>query len=393
MPGFCSLLSTDQAWMQFVCSNHLSFLSHVYATLVYRDIDEGLLYDSCLTVFAKTKVLRLISNRLDTENSTVLCILHLIISEMGSVDEDVFSVHQQGLATCLKSQQERLSSSVARFMTLYVFLPSKEASANTSRVMLTCAISRNQAESAEFTPWCPVEPLPNNSMAISPLSSPSKQTAHMYRVCSVGTAGIILEIQTCTDLFLARWSYAGEGRRVSSGQLANCDSQLQVIYSRLLSLPSAETDMAPDWIYESCRIAALIYCQSMVHGTSLANSASTAHATTVRPSSRSVTLLSALHSALEKTDTRSCWGPDLSGVFLWVTLIGSSASWMLARLKPKDHSQTATWPAKVFSLYAMRAAAFGPFDRADTTIYALRKFLKVRHWVSVKAGSLAVLQQ
>ena len=107
--------------MQYICGNHLSFLSHVYATLVYRDIDEGLMDDSCLTVLAKTKVLRIISNRLDTEDATIICILHLIISEIGSVDEDVLSVHQHGLATCLRSQQERLSSSVARFMTLYVF--------------------------------------------------------------------------------------------------------------------------------------------------------------------------------------------------------------------------------------------------------------------------------
>lgn len=106
--------------MQYICNNHLSFIRHVYATLVYRDIDEGLLYDSCLTVFAKTKVLQLISNRLDTQNATIVCILHLIISEVGSIDEDVFSVHQDGLATCLRSQREALDSSVARFMTLYV---------------------------------------------------------------------------------------------------------------------------------------------------------------------------------------------------------------------------------------------------------------------------------
>ena len=115
------LTPIDQAWMQHICDNHLSFLSHVYTTLVYRDIDDGLQYDSCLTVFAKTKVFRLISNRLVSENATIVCILHLIISEMGSIDEDVLSVHQDGLATCLRSQREGLSSNVARFMTLYVF--------------------------------------------------------------------------------------------------------------------------------------------------------------------------------------------------------------------------------------------------------------------------------
>lgn len=258
--------------------------------------------------------------------------------------------------------------------------------------MLTAAISRNQSESAEFTPWSPVEPLLNSGIPISPLSPPIKQTAHLYANCSVGTAGIILEIQKCTDIFLARWNQASNGHRISSGQLANCDSQLHVIYSRLASLPSTENDISPDWIYESCRIAALIYCQSLVHGTSLANSASAMHTATDRSGSRSGTVLSALHEALDKTDTRRCWGPDLSGVFLWVTLIGASASWDLARLQPVENPQTTTWAAKCFSLYAMRAAVSGPFDRSDATILALRTFLKVRHWVAVKTGSLAALR-
>lgn len=105
--------------MRYVCDSHLSFLSHVYATLVYHDIDEGLLYDSRLTVFAKTKILRLISSRLDTDNATIICILHLIISEIGSVNDGVFSVHRDGLATCLRSHRGGLNPGVARFMTLY----------------------------------------------------------------------------------------------------------------------------------------------------------------------------------------------------------------------------------------------------------------------------------
>jgi hypothetical protein len=104
--------------MRSVCDNHLSFLSHVYTTLVYQDIDEGLLYDSDLTVFAKTMIIRLISSRLDTDDATIICILHLLISEIGGTDEDVFNVHQDGLMTCLRNQQGGVNPSLARSMTL-----------------------------------------------------------------------------------------------------------------------------------------------------------------------------------------------------------------------------------------------------------------------------------
>ena len=112
------LTKVDQAWMQYVCGNHLSFLSHVHATLVYQDLDEGLLYESDLTVYAKTKVLGLFRGPLNTDDTTIISILYMLISEIGSPDEDAFSVHQDGLVTCLRNQQDALGPNIATFMTL-----------------------------------------------------------------------------------------------------------------------------------------------------------------------------------------------------------------------------------------------------------------------------------
>ncbi|KAG9185822.1 hypothetical protein G6011_07153 [Alternaria panax] len=361
----------DQAWMQYVCSNHLSFLSHVHATLVYQDLDEGLLYDSDLTVYAKTRVLGLFRGRLDTDDATIISILHMLISEIGSPEEDAFSVHQDGLVTCLRNKQDRLGPNIATFMTL---------------IMLTFAICRGQDVPIELTPRVSSEVWLDHNGPVSPLLAPQEQMPSLYRVCSAATTDIIWKMQRCTCTFLARWNHKGEPYMISSGQLASCDAELQNIYSDLLLLPSAEDDHSLDWVYESCRIAALIYCRSIVYGATLAESANIMHARISGSSVESVTLLSALHSAIGRTKAQTCWDFELSGAFLWVALVGAAASQSPPHPSSEETLQASAWMRKCFALYAVRAAVSVPFDYADATIHALRTMLQVQRFIAIRKG-------
>jgi hypothetical protein len=243
------------------------------------------------------------------------------------------------------------------------------------RVMLTLAISRGQDESTELTPRRPSQVLAGDNGPISPLSAPFECTPILNSIISSATSNIILKIQQCTHILLARSNQTRNMHTISSGQLAH-NAQLQTIYSSLLNLPSAAQDPTPDWIYESCRLAALLYCQPMLHSatTTLVDSA---HNPNNNNNHLHTTLLTALHAALGHTDTQRCWGTHLSGIFLWVSLVGAAAS---ARCMQNSTGSIPpwSWMRKCFALYAVRAAVSVPFQSADYTIVALRIMLRVQ---------------
>jgi hypothetical protein len=90
--------------MEVVCSTPTSFLSNVTANCVYKDVIEGLLEDSPLTIAAKGKVLPMIRDactfheaRSSSDDLTTLSILHLLISEIGGAAEEVLDFHLSAL--------------------------------------------------------------------------------------------------------------------------------------------------------------------------------------------------------------------------------------------------------------------------------------------------------
>jgi len=231
-----------------------------------------------------------------------------------------------------------------------------------------------------FAPSCLPSITSTHPLPVSPLYPLDEDISGIDGTCSNATYAILRDMHELTKAFLARWNYIGGPCPRSSD--TGFAEDMEKIHKRLLNRPSFRDDVKQHWIYESCRLAALIYCRSILHGMPLADSANAAHAESpAGTNSSKLTIKGALRHALESTDRWNHWG-NMSGVFLWVCLIGGAGS-------IQDRSQEARIN-KCFALYAMQCAIVNTSKHANAMIESQRTMLWVQHLTNLKCGILSL---
>jgi hypothetical protein len=127
------------------------------------------------------------------------------------------------------------------------------------------------------------------------------------RYCHEGTLCILRATKRLIGTTLATDTTLGEEREADLGRYETAKSGLTI----LLSATSSRGSMHGDYVYECCRLAAVMMMRAID--------------TTTPFRDLHTDMVSELKAAMQKTDIGNTWG-QMSGVLFWIALVGSSAA-------------------------------------------------------------------
>lgn len=242
----------------------------------------------------------------------------------------------------------------------------------------------------------------------SPLYCPREQmhTVMSDPGCSADTYELLCDVRELTDLFLA---YSSNLTSIYDGEVEfdkTCLRDLSIDYdvkvaqirTRLASRPSACTIGLPttnDWIYESCRITALIYTSAIITCVPFSIAADPEQNAVVgsaamisSPPTRRLT--ESLYEALERTNTGDLWN-NMAGVFYWVCSVGAAAARTHTTTnmysRPSSRSEAySTWVKRCLTMFSSRALAQMIFEHPLPLLSALRRLLSIQELIGRKAS-------
>jgi hypothetical protein len=232
----------------------------------------------------------------------------------------------------------------------------------------------------------------------SPLFCPNIdfQTIISDEHCSSSTYELLRDMRNLTDIFIAD----GAELVPLDGELSmNYDLKALDIRDRLASLPSAHMPGLPttkDWVYETCRIAALIYTAAIFQGVPFSVAAdsiydstffeSDSHAsTTAEDYLFAPRLPEALYEALIRTDTTSIWN-NMSGVLYWVCAVGAAAARTSATVNMSQKTgfrdeAYAVWVRRCLIMASTRTMIVSIFLNPTPLLIAQKRLLKVQELI------------
>jgi hypothetical protein len=212
------------------------------------------------------------------------------------------------------------------------------------------------------------------------------------------TYDLLCDMRDLTDLFLAYnkgldavYDLETSEDSVPQGILASeYDTKVAGIRERLAALPSACTPGTPvtnDWVYESCRIASIIYASAIIMRVPFSVAAEPGRSVILAdaasfnssPTSNHVRLTDALYEVLERSNMETVWG-DMSGVLYWISLVGAAAARVPASINMSQYAR-ARWVQRCLIMFATRVMIILIFQHPLPVIMAQKTLLKVQELI------------
>ncbi|KAH7411925.1 hypothetical protein DE146DRAFT_258572 [Phaeosphaeria sp. MPI-PUGE-AT-0046c] len=393
---FVDLFATEsmmQKWPRMMGRQCKLILSSTLLATMWNDVHDKDRSDSNWTMAVKEEVRALVAEALRAtayDDATLMALLHLLVGELWSLDEQESSSRdfEKLIVTVINRRVEKhhyLSLDVQEIVAAHCY---------------HWAISCEEKSTSVFDAWSPQDLLRDGAVAVpqSPLFRQKEDlaTARRSMNCSKFTASILIWMCDLTDLFVAGNKDANapeiklEDQGRGSQRLITFHYKANDIRQRLTSLASAYKpglDTTNDFVYEACRIVALIYVTALIDRSpfsvaarsskfvSTPSSGSVAKARADRQGS-ATSPVEALVEVLKNTVTANIWG-DMAGIFYWVCAVGAAAARTPA-ISDGHYRPSLSEERRYLDMHATRAMTILVFEHPTPVLMAQRKLLKIQ---------------
>ncbi|KAF2129053.1 hypothetical protein P153DRAFT_30916 [Dothidotthia symphoricarpi CBS 119687] len=379
-------------------------LSSTLPPSTWLDMHAGCPGDSKRTTMVKAETIKMINARLRNpetrlEDATLMVIVNLLAGEMWSCNEKTLRMHE---------------TAAARFVVQRGGMDCLGGNGAIAEVTAACCYQSDIVCESNppppFQTWEPftLAPIDLTDIPESPLFCQKNDFTTINRAmhCSALTYSLLCDMRNLTDLFIShntklnttRIADPETSKRLDS---ASFDYNMKVtgILERVALLPSADTPGLPtfnDWIYESCRITALIYTAAIVMCVPFSVAADPARnvvlsSSVIQTDSKARgyvlanRLTETLYEVLTRTDTANLWN-NMSGVFYWVSAVGAAAARTPTAIdmtqQPELRGEAyAMWVRRCLIMFSTRTVIVVVFKHPIPLIMAQKRLLKVQELI------------
>lgn len=229
--------------------------------------------------------------------------------------------------------------------------------------------------------------------------------------CSPLTLDILSDMRDLANIFVAHNTKLNRVHDVdaidierSSPPDETYEAIVRAIRTRLAQLPSAHTPgiaVSGDWVYEACRITAIIYTTAIAMRIPFSVAANPTYANLLEPSTPSSNwgsdeqfikphLTETLYETLQRADTSNVW-KSMSGVLYWVSAVGAAAARVPSTMNMAQQDRFApeaysVWVRRCLIMTATRTMIVLVFEHPMAVIAAQRTLLKVQELIGSHAS-------
>lgn len=364
-----------RAWLPQMIQSRESFLSTLAIATSHQDAMDGKLTPTHLTLTVQTEVFHLLNDAFKErwtriKDTTIMSVVQLLCSELVNASGPHRLVaHERGLRQLIVERGgiDRLGVQ-------------GELAAVATAMVYSSAVFREGAPDQLFQDYANAirTPVYSDRQIIpeSPLFCPRAKfyTLERSRRCDARTLQLLQRLKELADV-------ASEPLYQNNSSSWDLDQYKRGILAYVRGLPSAaslpdapanDIERKQRWRYEACRLAGLLYADSLVNrmplsalptGAGGGSSISAANKAGKREEGGRVSL-DDLVEAIKKSDCphSECWG-DMTGVLYWATLVGGAAA------ASGDSPRNRRW----LTALNVRCAIVLAFEHRSAVVVSLRK--------------------